>query len=90
VPVVVAGEKIADIVPRERLRIAQSFRHEFHFGAVGIAAENRAAVGIVDDLTLARRHVRAGVGDGPVEPAIRADFRAVHVVPAVADVDAEA
>ena len=57
---------------------------------VGIAAKDRAAVGIVDHLALLRRHMRAAIRDGPVELSIRPEFRAVHIVPAVGDVDAEA
>ena len=90
VGVVVAGEKVAHIVEREALRIAQAPRVKFERVAIRPAAEDRAAVRHVDHLTFLRRHVRAAVRDREIDAPVRPHLHAVHVVPAECDVHAEA
>ena len=90
VGVVVAGEEIAERVEAEGLRIAQADGDELGVGAIEVAAEDGAAVGTVEERAFLGGGVRAAVGDRPIDLAVGPELHAVHVVPAIGDVDREA
>ena len=89
VRVVVSREKIAHVVECQRLRVAQAGGHEFHAAAVEIATEDRAAVRVINDLPFFGRHVGAAIGNRPVKLSIRPQLCAMHVMPAISNVDSE-
>ena len=79
VGVVVAGEKIAVAVEGQRLRVAQARVVNFQIRAVGVAAEDAAAVLIIDDVAFGF-NVRAAVAHAEIQAVIRAHFEAVKIV----------
>jgi hypothetical protein len=80
VGIVVAGEKISEVIEGEFLRIAQAAREHFEICAVGFAAEDCAFVGIEENAALFVGHVEAAIADGKVEATVGAHDEAVHVV----------
>jgi hypothetical protein len=98
VAVVIGGEEVAEFVEGQLLWIAQSPGNHLEFGSVRIRAEDAAGIGqqlgrepgdgILDLREQIR--VRAAVGNGPIQLAVRSQDQPVHVMSAEGDVDAEA
>ena len=87
--VVVDGEEVAEFVEDDLLGVAEVEGEDLEVGAVGVGAEDGAAVGAGEGLAVLF-NVVAAVADGPVEFAVGAEGEAVHVVTGKADADAEA
>ena len=89
VAVVVDGEQIAELVEGELLGIAQTVGEDLEIGAVGFDAHD-AAVSGEQPVPPVFFYADAFVADRPVDASVGSQGRAVHIVPAVADVNAEA
>ena len=90
VRIVVAGKQIAVLIENEVLRIAQAEREHFEIGAVRIAAEDAAGIGLTDVPAIRDLHVRAPVTDAEIDFPIRTEMRAVEVMADETDAHAEA
>ena len=94
VGVVVAGEAMPEIVEGELLGISQARRHDLETGAVGLAAEHGAALGVAGHAPLVL-DVVAAVADREPQPPVWAESEAVEIVPldrgadTVADMEGE-
>ena len=69
--VIVHGEKIAQIIEDEFLRIAQTGGKNFKTASILLAAENRACAIVRQLLPLVRFHPITPVSDAPIKPPIR-------------------
>src|SRR5690606_20841396 len=90
VAVVVAGEQVAVFVEGEFLRVAQTVGDEFEFGAVGIAAEDRAFIEQFDVGAVAGGGVGGAIADGEIQFAVGAEDEAVQIVAGITKTDTEA
>ena len=90
VGVIVHGDTVAEVVKRDLLRVAQTEVHDLEIGAVGLKAEDRAAIAGVVLLTFLRGEIEAAVTDRPPDATVVADGKAVHVVAGKRNAYAEA
>ena len=88
--VIVHAEHVAVVVEGDFLDVAEAVGEDFEVGAIGLAAEDAAFVGVVPVPAFLAGDVDAFVADAPVDAAVGADAGAVHVVAGVGDVHAEA
>ena len=89
VAVVVHADHVAEGVKGDLLGITDAMGVDLEALAVWFAAQDGAFMWEEETATLLARDVRPFVADGPIDPAVRAEPQAMHVVAGIGDMCAE-
>ena len=90
VGVIVDGQRVAEDIEGDFLRIAQAVVDNLEAGAVGLEAEDEAAVAVIQLATVLCQGAEAAIAEGAIQPAVGPEREAVEVVTRERDAHAEA
>ena len=87
--VIIHGEKVAELIKRHSLRVANSFMKKFQFRTVWIASENAAFKRTVQSFSLSGFYIIPTVSNIKIEFAVHTPDRSMQVVTVNPDSNSE-
>ena len=82
VGIIVNGEKIAKVIERKFLRIAQPVKYNLKIGAIKFAAKYGSACGILQHCSFLGANVVTAITNAPIQATVHSKNKTVHVVAA--------